>query len=68
MSKLYNIIKGVKAFSKTGGKTVEEWKSKAAKAKKDAAMFNLKQTLKQTDKSLEKLKKTVQTTKHYYKD
>ena len=51
-----------------GTKSVEKWKLQAAKAKKDAAMFNLKQTLKQTDKSLEKLKKTVQTTKHYYKD
>ena len=68
MSKLYNIITGVKALSKIGAKPVEKWKLQAAKAKKDAASFNLKQTFKKTDESLEKLKKTVQTTKHYYKD
>ena len=66
MSKLYNIIKSVKAFSKTGGSSVPEWQLKAAKAKKDAAKFNLEQTFKKTDKSLEKLKKTVKKTKHYY--
>ena len=60
--------KFIKPGTKTGAISVEKWKLQAAKAKKDAAMFNLKQTLKQTDKSLEKLKKTVQTTKHYYKD
>ena len=60
--------KFIKPGTKTGSKSVEKCKLQAAKAKKDAAMFNLKQTLKQTDKSLEKLKKTVQTTKHYYKD
>ena len=67
MSKLYNIIKGVKAFSKTGGKSVGEWQLKAAKAKKEAAKFNLKQTLKKTDKSLEKLKKTTDRIKWYTK-
>ena len=66
MSKLYNIIKSVKAFSKTGGSSVPEWQLKAAKAKKDAAKFNLEQTFKKTDKSLKKLKKTVEKTKHYY--
>ena len=60
--------KFIKPGTKTRAKSVEKWKLQAAKSKKDAAMFNLKQTLKQTDKSLEKLKKTVQTTKHYYKD
>ena len=34
-------------------------------AKKDAAKFNLEQTFKKTDKSLKKLKKTVEKTKHY---
>ena len=66
MSKLYNIIKSVKAFSKTGGSSVPEWQLKAAKAKKDAAKFNLEQTLKETDKKLKKLKDTEQKTKHYY--
>ena len=37
MSKLYNIITGVKALSKIGAKPVEKWKLQAAKAKKDAA-------------------------------
>ena len=65
-STIPKVITAVKAFSKTGGKSVGEWQLKAAKAKKEAAKFNLTQTLKKTDKSLEKLKKTVQKTKHYY--
>ena len=65
MSKLYNIIKGVKAFSKTGGKTVEEWKSKAAKAKLDTAKSSLKRTFSKTDESLKKLKETTEETKRY---
>jgi hypothetical protein len=67
-STIPKVITGVKALSKIGGKSVEKWKLQAAKAKKDAAKFNLGQTLKETDKKLEKLKKTVQKTKHYYKD
>ena len=50
-----------------GTKSVEKWKLQAAKAKKEAAKFNLKQTLKQTDKSLEKLKKTTDRIKWYTK-
>ena len=46
-----------------GTKSVEKWKLQAAKAKKDAAMFNLKQTLKKTDTELGKLKKTVKKQK-----
>ena len=42
--------------------------NKAAKAKKEAAKFNLEQTFKKTDKELGKLKKTVQKTKNYFKD
>ena len=56
----------IKPYTKTGAKSVGEWQLKAAKAKKDAAKFNLKQTFKKTDKELEKLKKTVKKTKHYY--
>ena len=67
-STIPKVIKAVKAFSKTGGKSVGEWQLKAAKAKKEAAKFNLEQTFKKTDKELEKLKKTVQKTKHYFKD
>ena len=65
-STIPKVISGVKAFSKTGGKSVSEWQLKAAKAKKEAAKFNLEQTFKKTDKELKKLKKTVQKTKHYY--
>ena len=65
-STIPKIITGVKALSKTGAKSVEKWKLQAAKAKKEAAKFNLDQTLKQTDKELEKFKKTVKKTKHYY--
>ena len=68
MSKLYNIIKSVKAFSKTGGSSVPEWQLKAAKAKKDAAKFNLEQTLKETDKKLEKFGKTVKKQKKILED
>ena len=60
------VITGVKALSKTGATSVSKWQFKAAKAKKEAAKFNLEQTFKKTDKELKKLKKTVQKTKHYY--
>ena len=59
VNKLYNLYKAVKPFVKTGGKTVSEWKTSAAKAKLDAAKFNLKQTFKKTDKVLEEFKTTV---------
>ena len=64
--KVAGVVKGVKPFSKTGAKSVESWKSSAAKAKLDAAKFNLKETFKKSDEVLGKLKKTVQKTKHYY--
>ena len=53
------IIKSVKPFSKTGGKTVEQVKQGAAKSKLDAARFNLKETFKKSDKALDKLKDTL---------
>ena len=59
--------KFIKPGAKTGAKSVEKWKLQAAQAKKEAAKFNLKQTLKQTDKSLEKLKKTTDRIKWYQK-
>ena len=65
-STIPKVITAVKALSKTGGKSADEWKLAASKAKKEAAKFNLEQTFKKTDKSLEKLKKTVKKTKHYY--
>ena len=63
VNKLYNLYKAVKPFVKTGGKTVSEWKTSAAKAKLDAAKFNLKQTFKKTDKVLEEFKTTVKKQK-----
>ena len=49
----------IKPFTKTGAKSVSQWKSGAAKAKLEAAKFNLKQTFTKSDKALSKLKKTV---------
>ena len=61
-------IKAIKPGTKTGAKSVASWKAASNKAKLEAAKFNLQQTFKKTDTELGKLKKTVQTTKHYYKD
>ena len=60
--------KFIKPGTKTGAKSVEKWKLQAAKAKKDAAMFNLKQTLKKTYTELGKLKKTVKKQKKILED
>jgi len=57
--KVGNTIKSVKPFSKTGAKSVESWKSTAAKAKLDSAKFNLKETFKKSDEVLGKLKETI---------
>ena len=60
--KLKQGIKAITSVKPTPGKEARiEWLKKAAK-------FNLEQTFKKTDKELEKLKKTVQKTKHYFKD
>ena len=64
--KVAGALKSVMPFSKTGAKSVESWKAAAAKAKLESAKFNLKETFKKSDKALDKLKKTVQKTKHYY--
>jgi len=56
-------IKGVKPFKKLGGKTVEQVKDAAAKAKRKAVNFNLDQTFKKTDQVLNKLKKTIEKNK-----
>ena len=57
--KVAGAIKSVKPFSKLGAKSVESWKSAAAKAKLDSAKFNLKETFKKSDEVLGKLKETV---------
>ena len=58
----------IKPFTKTGGKTVAQWKSGAAKSKLKMAKENLEQTFKKTDKSLEKFGKTVKKQKKILED
>ena len=53
----------IKPFTKTGAKSVGQWKSGAAKAKLKMAKENLEQTFKQTDKVLKKFGKTVEKQK-----
>ena len=53
----------IKPFTKTGGKSVGQWKSGAAKAKLKMAKENLEQTFKQTDKVLKKFGETVKKQK-----
>ena len=67
-STIPKVITAVKALSKTGGKSVGEWQLKAAKAKKEAAKFNLEQTFKKTDKELKKFKETVKKQKKILED
>ena len=57
--KSMGVISKVAPFSKTGAKSVESWKSAAAKAKLDSAKFNLKETFKKSDEVLGKLKDTI---------
>ena len=66
-TKIPQVITGVKALSKTGGKSVAEWKSKAAQSKLKMAKENLEQTFKKKDESLKKLKKTTDRIKWYQK-
>ena len=58
-STIPKVITAVKAFSKTGGKSVGEWKLSAAKAKLKMVKENLTQTFKKTDKELKKLEQRV---------
>ena len=53
----------IKPYTKTGGKSVGQWKSSAAKAKLKMAKENLEQTFKQTDKVLKKFGETVKKQK-----
>ena len=53
----------IKPFTKTGGKSVGQWKSGAAKAKLKMTKENLEQTFKQTDKVLKKFGETVKKQK-----
>ena len=58
----------IKPFTKTGGKSVGEWKLDAAKAKLKMAKENLTQTFKKTDESLKKFGKTVKKQKKILED
>ena len=60
--------KFIKPGTKTGAKSVEKWKLQAAKAKKDAAKFNLEQTFKKTDKNLKELTETTRKTRKSLRD
>ena len=53
----------IKPFTKTGGKSVGQWKSGAAKARLKMSKENLEQTLKESDKVLKKLGETVEKQK-----
>ena len=49
----------IKPYTKTGAKTVGQWKSGAAKAKLKMTKENLEQTFKESDKVLKKFGETV---------
>ena len=67
-STIPKVITAVKAFSKTGAKSVEKWKLQAAKSKLKMAKENLEQTFKKTDESLKKFGKTVKKQKKILDD
>ena len=58
----------IKPFTKTGGKSVGEWKLAASKSKLKMAKENLAQTFKKTDESLKKFGKTVKKQKKILED
>ena len=53
----------IKPYTKTGGKSVGQWISSAAKARLKMTKENLEQTFKQTDKVLKKFGETVKKQK-----
>ena len=67
-TKIPQVITAVKAFSKTGAKSVDKWKSLASKSKLKMAKENFTQTLKKTDESLKKFGKTVKKQKKILED
>jgi hypothetical protein len=66
--KAYGAIKGVKPLSKTGGKSVEDWKTIARKAKLKAAVFDIKQSLSKTGKNISEVTKTLKKQKKILDD
>ena len=53
----------IKPYTKTGGKSVGQWKSSAAKARLKMTKEKLEQTFEESDKVLKKLGKTVEEQK-----
>ena len=53
----------IKPYTKTGGKSVGQWKSSAAKARLKMTKEKLEQTFEESDKVLKKLGKTVEKQK-----
>ena len=53
----------IKPYTKTGAKTVSEWKNKASLSKLKAAGFGATQRIKETAKSLNKLNETLKKQK-----
>ena len=53
----------IKPYTKTGGKSVGQWKSSAAKARLKMSKDKLEQTFEESDKVLKKLGKTVEQQK-----
>jgi hypothetical protein len=55
-STIPKVITGVKALSKTGAKTVSEWKNKASMSRIKAATFNYKEGVKKAMKKMKDIK------------
>ena len=66
--KATSTIKNVAPLSKTGGKSVEDWKTLARKAKLKTAVFDIKQSLSKTGKNISKLTKTLKKQKKILDD
>ena len=68
LKKTYGAIKDVKPLSKTGGKSVEDWKTLARKAKLKTAVFDIKQSLSKTSKNISEVTKTLKKQKKILDD
>ena len=62
------IIKKIAPFSKTGAKSVEDWKTLARKAKLKTAVFDIKQSLSKTSKNISEVTKTLKKQKKILDD
>ena len=66
--KATSTIKSVAPLSKTGGKSVKDWKTIARKAKLKAAVFDIKQSLGLTRKRLSEVQETLKKQKKILDD